>query len=90
MRTSVPDSWQDVDGHCQFCHSRQDVEERKLTAMTALQILLVLIPFVVAGFATWALLRWVSSSDWAARPPRNVRNDDWGADLPSVPYAALR
>ena len=57
--------------------------------MTALEILLVLIPFLVAAWATRALLHWVST-DWGARPPRNVRNDDWGSDLPSVPSAVLR
>lgn len=57
--------------------------------MTALEIVLAVILTLAAVWATRTLLHWVSS-DWGARPPRNVRNDDWGSDLPSVPYAALR
>jgi hypothetical protein len=41
------EDWQKIDGHCHFCHSWQERDERRITAMTELIIFWTIV-FVVA------------------------------------------
>jgi hypothetical protein len=56
--------------------------------MTSILFLaLVLLPFVAAALATWALLRWIANDGGPHAPRKVLRKDDWGTDPSSIPFA---
>jgi len=64
--------WQEIDARRHLCHSRQDLDERRLTAMTALILILAL----VAGFA--ALGAYARHDRFAGPGNLHVDIDDLG------------
>lgn len=75
--------WQKIDGAWLVCHSWQDVEGSRITAMTTVLVLALLLTAAV-----WATVRWLSSDGYGRRDDPSELREWHVADLPSHPFRA--
>lgn len=79
----MPHHWQYVDELRQYCHWWQYSYERRLTAMNAIILLIVVAALVAVAIA---MARWVRSDADPRQRPLPRPQDAW-SDLPTGPYA---
>jgi hypothetical protein len=80
MPTIVPQLWQKIDAVCHSCHSWQQCNERMITAMALLTIIITVSLVLAASYGLLYLVSFVSKDGYGRRdafrnPPRSHRPD---------------